>query len=75
MGLVFIAFTWLTKPSDAELAEQQRQMDSIAAVQEAEQQQTAAEGAVDTLSSDEMTRLMSVRDDLQALKKQLDGLQ
>ena len=64
MGLVFIAFTWLTKPSDAELAEQQRQMDSIAAVQKAEQQQTAAEGAVDTLSSDEMTRLMSVLENL-----------
>ena len=64
MGLVFIAFTWLTKPSDAELAEQQRQMDSIAAVQKAEQQKTAAEGAVDTLSSDEMTRLMSVLENL-----------
>ena len=64
MGLVFIAFTWLTKPSDAELAEQQRQMDSIAAVQKAEQQKTAAEGAVDTLSSDEKTRLMSVLENL-----------
>ncbi len=64
MGLVFIAFTWLTKPSDAELAEQQRQMDSIAAVQQAEQQKTAAAGAVDTLSSDEMTRLMSVLENL-----------
>ena len=64
MGLVFLAFTWFTRPSEAELAERQRQIDSIAAVQKAEQQHNAAAGAVDTLSSDEMTRLVSVLENL-----------
>ena len=60
IGLVIIGFQWLNQPSEAELAERQRQMDSIAAVQEAEQQHDIAAGDVDTLSTDEMTHLMGV---------------
>ena len=36
MGLVIFGYSWLTQPSEAELAERQRQMDSIAALQEAD---------------------------------------
>jgi YidC/Oxa1 family membrane protein insertase len=60
MGLVVFGFMWLQKPSEAELAERQRQMDSIAAAQQAEQQRDIAAGDVDTLSNDEMTHLMGV---------------
>ncbi len=60
MGLVIFGFTWLQKPSEAEMAERQRQLDSIAAAQQAEQQRDIAAGDVDTLSNDEMTHLMGV---------------
>ena len=53
MGLVIFGFMWLQKPSEAEMAERQRQMDSIAAVQKAEQQRSIGEGNVDTLSTEE----------------------
>ena len=60
MGAVIFGFMWLQKPSEAELAERQRQLDSIAAVQQAEQRQSIAAGDVDTLSTDELSHLQSV---------------
>ena len=63
-GLVIFGFMWLNQPSEAELAEQQRQMDSIAAVQQAEQQRDIRAGAVDTLSVDEMAHLQSVLENM-----------
>ena len=60
MGLVIFGFTWLNKPSEAELAERQRQMDSIAALQEADKHRDISAGDVDTLSSDELAHLKSV---------------
>ena len=60
MGLVIFGFMWLQQPSEAELAERQRQLDSIAAVQKAEQQRDIAAGDVDTLSVDEVAHLQSV---------------
>ena len=60
MGLVVFGFMWLQKPTEAELAERQRQMDSIAAVQKAEQQRDIASGNVDTLTTDEMNHLIGV---------------
>jgi len=35
MGLEIYGFTWLQRPREAELAERQRQIDSIAAVEKA----------------------------------------
>ena len=58
MGLVIFGFMWLQQPSEAELAEYQRQQDSIAALQKAEQSHDA--GIVDTLSTDELAHLKSV---------------
>ena len=60
MGLVIFGFMWLQQPSEAELAERQRQLDSIAAVQKAEQQRDIAAGDVDMLSVDEVAHLQSV---------------
>ena len=60
MGLVIFGFTWLNKPSEAELAERQRQLDSIAALQEADKHRDISAGDVDTLSSDELAHLTSV---------------
>ena len=64
MGLVIFGFMWLQKPSEAEMAERQRQMDSIAAVQKAEQQHDITAGAVDTLSSGELAHLQSVLENM-----------
>ncbi len=64
MAAVIFGFMWLNRPSEAELAEQQRQMDSIAAVQKAEQQRDITAGAVDTLTTDELTHLMSVLENM-----------
>ena len=60
MGLVIFGFMWLQQPSEAELAERQRQMDSIAAVEKAGQQRDITAGNVDTLSIDEVAHLQSV---------------
>ena len=60
MGLVIFGYSWLTQPSEAELAERQRQMDSIAALQEADKHKDVSAGVVDTLSSDELAHLTSV---------------
>ena len=60
MGLVIFGFMWLQQPSEAEMAERQRQLDSIAAAQQAQEQRDIAAGNVDTLSSDEMNHLMGV---------------
>ena len=56
MGVVIFGFMWLQQPSEAELAARQRQMDSIAAVQQAEQQRDILQGAVDTLSTSELSQ-------------------
>ena len=64
MAAVIFGFMWLNQPSEAELAEHQRQVDSIAAVQQAEQERLVGEGVVDTLSSDELTHLKSVLENL-----------
>ena len=66
MGLVIFGFTWLNKPSEAELAERQRQMDSIAALQEADKHRDISAGDVDTLSSDELAHLKSVLQNMPA---------
>ena len=60
MGLVVFGFMWLQKPSEAEMAEYQRQLDSIEAVQKAQKSLDAAPGNVDTLSIDEVTHIKSV---------------
>jgi len=66
MAAVIFGFMWLQKPSEAEMAERQRQIDSIAAVQQQQQRRDVAAGNVDTLSNDEMTHLMSVLQNLPA---------
>jgi len=60
MGLVILGFSWLNKPSEAELAERQRVQDSIAAVAKADQQRANVEGNVDTLTTAELSHLQSV---------------
>ena len=60
MGVVIFGFMWLQKPSEAEIAEHQRQMDSIAAAQKAEQRRDIGAGNVDTLSVAELATLKSV---------------
>ena len=60
MGLVILGFSWLNRPSEAELAERQRQIDSIAALQQADKKRDIAAGNVDTLSIDEVAHLTSV---------------
>ena len=59
MGLVVFGFMWLQKPSEAEMAEYQRQLDSIEAVQKQQSLDVTA-GNVDTLSTDEVTHLKNV---------------
>jgi len=66
MGLVIFGFMWLQQPSEAELAERQRQIDSIAAVQRAEEQHNQVMGAVDTLSTAEVDNLHSVLENMPA---------
>ena len=66
MGLVIFGFMWLQKPSEAEMAERQRQMDSIAAVQKAEQQRSIGEGNVDTLSTEDLSHIKSVLESMPA---------
>ncbi len=66
MGVVIFGFMWLNKPTEAELAERQRQLDSIAAVQAADQNRGFAAGDVDTLSSDELAHLQSVLESMPA---------
>ena len=66
MMLVFIGFTWLQKPSDAEMAEYQRQLDSIEAVQKEQQRQSIGIGNVDTLSSVEVAHLNSILENMPA---------
>ena len=64
MGVVIFGFMWLNQPSEAELAEHQRQMDSIAATQQAEQKRDISAGDVDTLSVDELAHLQSVLENM-----------
>lgn len=64
MGVVIFGFMWLNQPSEAELAEHQRQMDSIAAAQQAEQKRDISAGDVDTLSVDELSHLQSVLENM-----------
>ena len=64
MGVVIFGFMWLNQPSEAELAEQQRQMDSIAAAQQTERQRDISAGDVDTLSNDEIAHLQSVLENM-----------
>ena len=66
MGLVIFGFMWLQKPTEAEMAERQRQLDSIAAAQQLEQRRAAAAGDVDTLSTTEMAHLKSVLENMPA---------
>ena len=66
MGVVIFGFMWLQKPSEAELAERQRQIDSIAAVQKAEQQRDRVAGTVDTLSTSDLAHLKSVLENMPA---------
>ena len=60
MGLVVFGFMWLQQPSEAEMAEYQRQLDSIEAVQKAQQRTDVTAGNVDTISAAEVTHLKSV---------------
>ena len=66
MGVVIFGFMWLQQPSEAELAERQRQMDSIAALEKAEQRRDISAGVVDTLSGAEMAQLQSVLQNMPA---------
>ena len=66
MGLVIFGFMWLNQPSPEEMAERQRQLDSIAAVEKAEQQRDITEGNVDTLSTDDLAHLRSVLESMPA---------
>ncbi len=66
MGLVIFGFMWLQQPSEAELAERQRQLDSIAAVEKAEKQRDISQGVVDTLSTSELAQLKSVLENMPA---------
>ena len=66
MGVVIFGFMWLNQPTEAEMAERQRQLDSIAAVQDAEQRRDIAAGDVDTLSTGEVAHLQSVLENLPA---------
>ena len=66
MGVVIFGFMWLNQPSEAEMAERQRQIDSIAAVQRANDRAAAVTGNVDTLSSDDITLLTGVLQNLPA---------
>ena len=66
MGLVIVGFYWLNKPSEAELAEHQRQLDSIAAAEQTQQRRDIAAGDVDTLSVDELAHLQSVLENMPA---------
>ena len=65
MGVVIFGFMWLQQPSEAELAERQRQLDSIAAAEKVEQN-NIAEGVVDTLSSADVTHLTGVLQNMPA---------
>ncbi|MBR3451593.1 MAG: membrane protein insertase YidC [Muribaculaceae bacterium] len=66
MGVVIFGFMWLNQPSEAELAERQRQLDSIAAVQRQDSRQALIAGNVDTLSNEDKTLLMNVLQNLPA---------
>ena len=66
MGVVIFGFMWLNQPSEAELAERQRQLDSIAAVQRQDNRQALIAGNVDTLSNEDKTLLMNVLQNLPA---------
>ncbi len=66
MGAVIFGFMWLNQPSEAELAERQRQIDSIAAVEKAEQRHSLAAGNVDTLAATEQAQLLSVLQNMPA---------
>ena len=66
MGVVIFGFMWLNQPSEAEMAERQRQLDSIAAVQRANDRKALVTGNVDTLSTEEQTLLTSVLKNLPA---------
>jgi len=66
MGVVIFGFMWLNQPSEAEMAERQRQIDSIAAVQQASDRKALLTGNVDTLSAQDQTLLTSVLQNLPA---------
>ncbi len=66
MGVVIFGFMWLNQPSEAELAERQRQLDSIAAVQRTNDRQALIAGNVDTLSAEDITLLTNVLQNLPA---------
>lgn len=66
MAIVIFGTMWLQRPSEAEMAERQRQMDSIAAVQQEQERRDIAAGNVDTLSSAEMGHLHSVLESMPA---------
>lgn len=66
MGVVIFGFMWLNQPSEAEMAERQRQLDSIATVQRDNDRQTLIAGNVDTLSADDITLLTNVLQNLPA---------
>jgi len=66
MGVVIFGFMWLNQPSEAEMAERQRQIDSIAAVQRANDRAAAVTGNVDTLSNDDLSLLTGVLQNLPA---------
>ncbi len=66
MGAVIFGFMWLNQPSEAELAEQQRQMDSIAAVEKAQSAVDVSGAIIDTLSESDVAHLQSVLQNMPA---------
>ena len=73
MGLVIFGFMWLQQPSPEELAERQRQIDSIAAAQKAEQKRDISLGDVDTLSVTEQEQLTTLLRNMPADNAAING--
>jgi len=69
MCAVIFGFMWLNQPSEAERAERQRQIDSIAAEQ-AQRQDNIAMGNVDTLETTQLAQLQNVLQQLQQQQQQ-----
>ena len=73
MGLVIFGFMWLQQPSPEELSERQRQIDSIAAAQKAEQKRDISLGDVDTLSVTEQEQLTTLLRNMPADNAAING--
>jgi len=64
MCAVIFGFMWLNQPSEAELAEQRRQQDSIAAAQAQAEKSALAGAVIDTLADTELAQLKAIMRDM-----------